>query len=91
AGVTDVFVNPDGTVWRDAGTGAALVPGMRLPADEARELAIRLISMGGRHLDEATPAMDVRLGDGVRVHAVLPPVSPGGAVVSIRLQRVRPL
>jgi pilus assembly protein CpaF len=91
AGVTDVFVNPDGTVWRDAGSGAAIVDGMRLPPDEARELAIRLVSVGGRHLDEATPAMDVRLGDGVRVHAVLPPVSPGGAALSIRLQRARPL
>jgi pilus assembly protein CpaF len=90
-GVTDVFVNPDGTVWRDAGAGAAAVGGMRLPPDEARELAIRLVSVGGRHLDEATPAMDVRLGDGVRVHAVLPPVSPGGAALSIRLQRARPL
>jgi len=90
-GVTDVFVNPDGSVWSDAGEGAAVVDGMRLPPDEARELAVRLVSLGGRHVDEATPAMDVRLGDGVRVHAVLPPVSPGGAALSIRLQRTRPL
>jgi len=91
AGVTDVFVNPDGTVWADDGSGSAPVAGMRLPPDEARELAVRLVSLGGRHVDEATPCMDVRLGDGVRVHAVLPPVSPGGAAVSIRLQRIRPL
>lgn len=91
AGVTDVFVNPDGSVWADAGSGAVVVEGMRLPPDEARELAVRLVSHGGRHIDEATPAMDVRLGDGVRVHAVLPPVSPGGAALSIRLQRTRPL
>jgi len=91
AGATDVFVNPDGSVWCDTGKGAAVVDGMRLPPDEARELAVRLVSLGGRHVDEATPAMDVRLGDGVRVHAVLPPVSPGGAALSIRLQRTRPL
>jgi pilus assembly protein CpaF len=91
AGATDVFVNPDGSVWCDTGEGAAVVDGMRLPPDEARELAVRLVSLGGRHVDEATPAMDVRLGDGVRVHAVLPPVSPGGAALSIRLQRTRPL
>jgi pilus assembly protein CpaF len=90
-GVTDVFVNPDGTVWCDAGNGASPVAGMRLPRDEARDLAVRLVSIGGRHIDEATPAMDVRLGDGVRVHAVLPPVSPGGAALSIRLQRTRPI
>lgn len=88
--VTDVFVNPDGGVWADRGAGAEPVPGVVVPAGEARELAVRLIAAGDRHVDEATPCMDVRLGDGIRVHAVLPPVSPGGAVISIRLPRARP-
>jgi pilus assembly protein CpaF len=84
-GVTDVFLNGDGTVWADRGSGAAVVEGLRVPAAGARELAVRLVALGGRHLDEATPAVDVRLGDGVRVHAVLPPVSGGAALVSVRL------
>jgi pilus assembly protein CpaF len=88
--VTDVFVNPDGTVWADRGAGGEVVAGLAVPAGEARELAVRLIAAGDRHADEATPCMDVRLGDGIRVHAVLPPVSPGGAVLSIRLPRSRP-
>lgn len=87
---TDVFLNPDGTVWCDRGSGIELDPHVVVPAGEARELAIRLVSIGGRHIDEATPCVDVRLGAGVRVHAVLPPVSPGGAVLSIRLPRRRP-
>ena len=90
AALTDVFVNPDGGVWADRGVGAEPVPGIVLPAGEARELAARLIAAGDRHVDEATPCMDVRLGDGIRVHVVLPPVSPGGAVISIRLPRARP-
>ena len=85
--VTDVFLNPDGSVWVDRGAGARAEPGVRVPAGEARELAIRLVAAGGRHLDEATPAVDVRLGDGIRVHGVLPPVSPDAAVLSIRLPR----
>jgi pilus assembly protein CpaF len=87
--ITDVFVNPDGAVWVDRGAGVAVVAGLSLPAGEARELAVRLIAAGDRHVDEATPCVDVRLGDGVRVHAVLPPLSPGGAVLSIRVPRVR--
>jgi pilus assembly protein CpaF len=83
--VTDIFLNPDGSVWTDRGHGARVEPGLRVPAGEARELAIRLVAAGGRHLDEATPAADVRLGDGIRVHGVLPPVSPDAAVLSIRL------
>jgi pilus assembly protein CpaF len=89
--VTDVFLNPDGSVWTDRGGGAHAEPGVRVPAGEARELAIRLVAAGGRHLDEATPAVDVRLGDGIRVHGVLPPVSPDAAVLSIRLPRVAQL
>jgi pilus assembly protein CpaF len=88
--VTDVFVNPDGCVWADRGSGTLLVPGLTVPAGEARELAMRLVASGDRHVDEATPCVDVRLGHGIRVHAVLPPISPGGAVLSIRLPRARP-
>jgi pilus assembly protein CpaF len=91
AGVSDVFVNPDGTVWCDRGGGAEQAEGIRIPAGEARDLAVRLIALGGRHVDEATPCVDVRLGDGVRVHAVLPPVATGGAAISIRVQRERPI
>lgn len=84
-GVTDVFLNGDGAIWADRGAGAVVVEGSRVPAAAARELAVRLVALGGRHVDEATPCVDVRLGDGVRVHAVLPPVSGGGALVSVRL------
>lgn len=91
SGMTDVFVNPDGTVWSDRGDGARREGGIRIPVDEARDLAMRLIALGGRHVDESTPCMDVRLGDGVRVHVALPPVASGGAAISIRLQRMRPL
>lgn len=89
--VTDVFLNGDGTVWVDRGHGVSRVDGVRVSAPAARDLAVRLVALGGRHLDEAAPAVDVRLGDGVRVHAVLPPVAAGGALVSVRLPaEVRP-
>lgn len=91
AGMTDVFVNPDGRVWCDRGDGAAMAGGIRIPPEEARELAVRLIAVGGRHADEASPLVDVRLGDGVRVHVVLPPIASGGAAISIRLQRAEPI
>jgi pilus assembly protein CpaF len=91
SGMTDVFVNPDGRVWCDRGDGTAVADGIRIPPDEARELAVRLIAGGGRHADEASPLVDVRLGDGVRVHVALPPIASGGAAISIRLQRPDPI
>ncbi|WP_082514849.1 CpaF family protein [Yonghaparkia sp. Root332] len=88
---TDVFVTGDGAVWRDAGAGVHRVPGIRLDATAARELAVRLIEHGGRHIDEATPCADVRIGDGMRVHAALPPIAWAGPALSIRLPRSRPV
>lgn len=89
--VTDVFVNGAGEVWLDRGDG--LEKKASLPFDESgtREFAVRLIALGGRHIDEASPCIDVRLRDGIRVHAVLPPISPGGSLLSIRLPRMRRL
>lgn len=88
--VTDVLVN--GTeVWADRGDGTVPQTGIELRAEETRALATRLIALAGRHVDEATPCVDARLGDGIRVHVVLPPVAVGGVQLSIRLPAVRRL
>ncbi|GAA1968340.1 hypothetical protein GCM10009776_34240 [Microbacterium deminutum] len=53
-----------------------------------RALAVALIGIGGRHIDDATPCVDVRYEDGVRVHAVLSPVAAEGTAISIRVPRL---
>ena len=88
-GVTDVLVNGPDQVWVDRGGG--LEPaGVRFDDDTAvRRLAQRLAIAAGRRLDDATPFVDARLADGVRVHAILAPVSVGGTCVSLRIPRQR--
>lgn len=86
--VTDVFINGADGVFVDRGAGAERVPGWSLSPDEARTLAVDLIAVGGRHLDDATPLVDVRWEHGARVHAVLAPVACAGAAISIRLPQV---
>jgi len=86
--VTDLFVNGAGGLWVDRGSGAEREPGWSADEGEVRALAVRLIARGGRHIDEATPAVDVRLAGGIRVHAVLPPVSTRGTLISVRVPRV---
>ncbi|MDR6571894.1 pilus assembly protein CpaF [Curtobacterium sp. 320] len=84
AGVTDVLVVGGRGTWVDRGRGLERA-GPELPERRVRELATELVARGGRHVDETTPCVDVRHGDGIRVHVVLAPVSVGGTAVSIRL------
>lgn len=86
-GVTDLFVNSTSGLWLDAGAGLVRDPHWHMDEFSVRQLAVRLIALGGRHIDEASPCVDVRVADGVRVHAVLPPVSSSGTLLSIRLPR----
>ncbi|MBS0024372.1 TadA family conjugal transfer-associated ATPase [Microbacterium paraoxydans] len=86
--VTDVFVNGSDGLFVDRGQGAQAVPSWRATEREVRDLAVALVALGGRHLDDQAPCVDVRLGAGVRVHAVLAPVATGGTALSIRIPRV---
>jgi pilus assembly protein CpaF len=87
--VTDVLVNGPDDVWVDRGAGLERAP-VRFSDDAAvRRLAVRLAAPSGRRLDDAQPWVDARLADGVRLHAVLPPVAPGGTCLSLRVPRRR--
>ncbi|MFJ4222680.1 TadA family conjugal transfer-associated ATPase [Microbacterium sp. NPDC089695] len=87
--VTDVFVNGTAGLFVDRGAGAEPVDGWRASEREVRDLAVSLIALGGRHVDDQAPCVDVRLASGVRVHAVLAPVAASGTALSIRIPRVR--
>lgn len=89
-GVTDLLVNDDGTVWVDDPDGLRRA-GLRLGPAAARDLAVRLATVGGRRLDDAVPWTDAHLPTGIRFHAVLPPLSPGGTIISLRLPAARRL
>lgn len=89
-GVTDLLVNDDGSVWVDDADGLHR-SALRLSPARARDLAVRLATSGGRRLDDAMPWADAHLPSGIRFHAVLPPLSPGGAILSLRLPAQRRL
>lgn len=82
---TDLFVNGERGLFIDRGRGIERVPSWWAGEQEIRRLAVRLIALGGRHLDDASPCVDVRLERGVRVHAVLAPVAANGTAISVRL------
>lgn len=85
--VTDVFISSDGVWARSFGKNYRLSwsPGEA----EVRDLAAELVGLGGRHIDDATPYADVALNGGIRVHAVLHPMSVRGTSIAIRVPRPR--
>lgn len=86
-GVTDIAVTCDGTVWVDRGQGMRPYA-LRVPfanPQAIRDFAVRLCSQLGRRLDDACPIADASTVEGVRVHAVIAPLVPQGAAISIRL------
>ncbi|RAN72773.1 secretion system protein E [Bacillus sp. SRB_336] len=87
--VTDIFVNAPDSVWLDRGAGPEPVDVAFDDESALRALAIRLIATGGRRLDDSSPCVDVRIAPGYRIHAVLPPVSSSGTLLSIRIGRRR--
>lgn len=87
--VTDIFVNGPGSVWVDRGQGVERVRVYFDGEAQVRALACRMVAAGGRRLDDGSPCVDVRLPGGYRIHAVLPPVSTAGTLLSIRIRRER--
>lgn len=83
--ITDAFIGHGGRLFLDHGAGPRPMTGWRaLGEAEVRRLAVRIIAAGGRHLDEASPCIDVRLGAEVRAHAVLAPIASNGTALSLR-------
>jgi pilus assembly protein CpaF len=85
--VSDVLVNGPADVWVDRGDGLERADVALADEEAVRRLAQRLAAAAGRRLDVASPMVDARLQDGTRLHAVLPPVSPAGTLVSLRVPR----
>lgn len=84
--LTDIFVNAPDSIWYEA-AGCVQRSGISFASeDDVRQLAVRLITSSGSLLDSAHPSCDVQTVRGHRVHAVLPPLSGQGTVITIRLQ-----
>ena len=89
-GVTDVLIN-GGQAWVDRGGGLVRVD-VGIPDEaDARRAAIRMASACGVRLDDASPIADGTLPGGVRLHAVLAPVSGSGTLISLRVLGTRRL
>ena len=82
--VTDVLVNGPSEVWVER-SGTLELTDVNFADDRAVVAAVeRVIAPLGLRIDRASPAVDARLPDGSRLHAVIPPASVDGPVVAVR-------
>lgn len=83
-GITDILVNST-RVWVDCGQGVEPIDDGFSSEEEVRALAITMAAICGKRLDDAVPIVDGILPMGVRVHAVIPPLSGQGTIISLRI------
>lgn len=82
--VSDVLVNGPNDIWVER-AGRLERAAVSFPDDGAVVAAVeRVIAPLGLRLDRASPAVDARLPDGSRLHAVIPPVAVDGPVLAVR-------
>ncbi len=90
AEVTDILVNGPRSVWIDCGSGVQRCDVRFADESAVRALAVRLAALTGQRLDDASPYVDGLLPEGIRVHALLPPIVHGSTHISLRIPRSTP-
>lgn len=82
--VTEVMVNGPFQVFFEK-EGVLRKSGIRFDhAEHLSNLIVHLFSRGNRMVSQSSPIADVRLPDGSRANAILPPVAPDGPILTIR-------
>jgi pilus assembly protein CpaF len=82
--VSEIMVNPDSSVWIEEGGQIQLLPGIHFE-DGALQTGLEVIANRfGKKLDADSPLMNLRLPDGSRMAAMIPPVVNPRPVVTIR-------
>ncbi len=82
--VTEIMINGPKQVYIEKG-GKKVLADVKFD-DEAhlRYIVEKMITPTGRRVDESSPYVDFSLADGSRVNVILPPLSVGGATVTVR-------
>lgn len=82
--VSEVLINGPHEIWVERKGKLELVPA-KFQDETALQAAVRNIAQSvKRTIDNEHPALDARLPDGSRIHAVLPPSARKGTTVAIR-------
>jgi pilus assembly protein CpaF len=82
--ISEIMVNPDGSVWMEEMGRIELLPAIRFD-DGALLTGLEVIANRfGKKLDANSPIMNLRLPDGSRMAALIPPVVHPSPLMTIR-------
>jgi pilus assembly protein CpaF len=82
--VSEIMVNPDTSVWVEEDGAIQLLPGIRFD-DGALIAALEVVAnKSGKKLDADSPVLNLRLPDGSRLAAMIPPVVNPYPLLTIR-------
>lgn len=84
ADVSDILVNNKDEVYIEKNGKMILTTKRFISNEQVRSIIERIIAPLGRRIDESVPMVDARLPDGSRINAIIPPLSLGGPMLTIR-------
>jgi pilus assembly protein CpaF len=91
SGISDILVNRFDRIYVEK-KGRLELSDIRFRDNQhLRQIIDRIVGLVGRRIDETSPMVDARLGDGSRVNAIIPPLALDGPAMSIRRFGSRPL
>ena len=82
--VTEIMVNGPERVYYESGGMIYPSPVRFENTEHLLNLIVHLFSRGNRLISQSCPIADIRLPDGSRANAILPPVAPDGPILTIR-------
>jgi pilus assembly protein CpaF len=90
--VSEVMVNgPDDVYVERKGRIEKMESGLFEGEEAVLHLIERIVGPLGLRVDESSPFVDARLPDGSRIHAIIPPLSLCGPVITVRKFGIAPI
>src|SRR6202522_238267 len=78
--ISDILVNRFDRIYIERAGKLELMPDLSFKDNQhLMQIIERIVSRGGRRVDESSPMVDARLADGSRVNAIIPPLALDGA------------
>jgi pilus assembly protein CpaF len=82
--ISEIMVNGPHEIWIERRGLLSRTPLRFADESHLRRIITKMVGQIGRRIDESSPMVEARLPDGSRVHAIVPPLSLSGPLLTIR-------